>query len=467
MLEKKQLVKNLMTAFYAQGISLLMSVMMSLVIPKLLNVKEYSYWQLFIFYTGYVGFFHFGFNDGLYLTLGGQDYNKLDYEKIGTEFKLFFAMEILISVIICFGAMIFIRDSNRKSILILTAIYLVLNNVTLFFGYIFQAVNETKIFSYSVIIDRLVVIISVTVLLFLKINNYFPFIITYTISKAFAFIYVVLKGKKILLTRFSKIKLAIKDMWISTTAGIKLTIANIASLLILGIGRIVIDNIWGIEVFGKISLSLSLTNFFLLFIQQISMVLFPALRRVKKTQLEALYVQLRMVLGLLLPAIFVIYIPMAYLLSKWLPHYAESLRYMVLLLPICTFDGKMQMLYNTYLKVRRDERKLLQINIMSLLVSASLIFVSGYLIHSFFAVIISMLVAIAFRSIISELYLSREMNLKINTDMFYEIAIIIVFITSSWLLKGFLAFITITFAYGIYLFLNRKSIKKCLRMITN
>ena len=56
-----------------------------------------------------------------------------------------------------------------------------------------------------------------------------------------------------------------------------------------------------------------------------------------------------------------------YIKSKfmWLPQYAESLRYMVILLPICIFDGKMSLLCNTYLKVLRKERQLFYFNLIS------------------------------------------------------------------------------------------------------
>ena len=39
----KSLIKNMIFAFTAQGISLLMSTIMSLVVPKLLGVEEFSY----------------------------------------------------------------------------------------------------------------------------------------------------------------------------------------------------------------------------------------------------------------------------------------------------------------------------------------------------------------------------------------------------------------------------------------
>ena len=63
MKKKDGFLKNIIMAFSAQGLSLIISIMMSLVMPYFLGVVDYSYWQLYIFYIGYVGFFHFGLND--------------------------------------------------------------------------------------------------------------------------------------------------------------------------------------------------------------------------------------------------------------------------------------------------------------------------------------------------------------------------------------------------------------------
>ena len=163
-------------------------------------------------------------------------------------------------------------------------------------------------------------------------------------------------ARKIVFARLVHIHTALTEMWLNVSVGINLTIANIMSMLILGIGRGIVDDIWGIESFGKISFSLSLTNFFLLFIQQVSMVLFPALRRTGEAQQKKIYNKLRVYLGLFLPAVFITYFPLKLFVGWWLPQYSESLKYLALLLPLCTFDGKMQMLCNTYLKVLRQEK---------------------------------------------------------------------------------------------------------------
>ena len=75
--------KNIKYAVSANFVVLGISVLLNMFVPKILGVTEYSYWQLYVFYTSYVGFFHLGWLDGIYLKIGGQDYDELNKNKLG------------------------------------------------------------------------------------------------------------------------------------------------------------------------------------------------------------------------------------------------------------------------------------------------------------------------------------------------------------------------------------------------
>ena len=70
--------RNLYYTVGANFITLAISVLLNLFVPKLLGVREYSYWQLYVFYSSYVGFLHLGWIDGIYLKIGGEEYENLD-----------------------------------------------------------------------------------------------------------------------------------------------------------------------------------------------------------------------------------------------------------------------------------------------------------------------------------------------------------------------------------------------------
>lgn len=451
MKEKSAFLKNILYAFLAQGIALALSVFMSLIVPKVLNVEQYSYWQLFIFYIGYVGFFHFGLADGVYLRLGGCNYDELDYRELGGELRILFYIQVVLSVSIGIGVVFSDLLFERKYVIVLTIFYMIISNLSIFFGYVFQAVNQTRLYSLSVIWDRIIVIICFGILVYFRVADFYVYVLIYSLSKLSSLIYCIVKGWRIVFAAKASFQTSWKRVKEDILAGINIMIANIAGSLILGVGRMVVDQRWGIESFGKFSFSLSLTNFFLLFITQISMVLFPALRRVSDEKMKEAYVKLRFLVSVLLPCAFLIYVPMKMFLLNWLPAYEESLQYMVLLLPICTYDGKMQLLCNTYLKVLRKEKQLLRKNIMALTVSVALCLMSGYVFNDVTAVAASMVIAIAVRSVMSELYLSKLMGERLFLQIAGEFALVIVFIAAHFCLSDWAAFSVMLFAYLLFL----------------
>ncbi|WP_236797408.1 hypothetical protein [Bacillus cereus] len=241
--------------------------------------------------------------------------------------------------------------------------------------------------------------------------------------------------------------------------------SNVASLLVLGSGRFIVDKVWGITVFGAISFAILMTNFFLTFIGQISMVLFPALRQTDEIGLRKFYYISRDVLGIILAGFLLAYMPLNYILSLWLPQYKESLYYLALLLPLCTYEGKMNLLCTTYFKVLRKERLLLNINLVSLVISIIMSLIGAYVFKNIYIVVIAMVLAVAIRSIISEIYLARFMEANIIKDIFVESILVVVYITCTWYISPVFGFVLYLGAYLLYLLFSRAKLINILKII--
>ena len=74
----KKLIFNMRSAVFAQALAFSVSAVMSLLVPKMLGVEEYAYWQLFLLYGAYVPLFHLGLNDGVYLINGGKTFTEMN-----------------------------------------------------------------------------------------------------------------------------------------------------------------------------------------------------------------------------------------------------------------------------------------------------------------------------------------------------------------------------------------------------
>lgn len=457
--KKNKFISNIAYAFLAQFISLLLSILMSLIVPKVLGVKEFSYWQLFMFYITYAHFFHFGVNDGTYLRIGGKSYENLDFNQIGTEIKVASLFQSLILGIIVIVSAYIVDDPNRFFCILISGVYIVMYNFVCYVGFVFQAVNQTKIYSISVIINKIAFILFIISLIFINYNNFELFVVFYVVSWFLSLIYLCVVGKKIVFCKRVSMLSTIKEMWNDITVGIKMMLASVSSSLVLGFGRIIIDNVWGLTAFGKFSFSISLTSFVLLFIMQISMVLFPKLRSSTKDKQRDIYFFMRNGLSILLPAVLLSYIPIKIILGYWMPQYKESLLYLALLLPLCTFDGKMQLLCNTYFKVFRKENILLAVNFFVMIISVILNLIGSFFFKNIYLIIIFMVISVAIRSIISEVYLAKLMECNVISNIINECILVVIFMIVSWNLSPEIAFFTYFIAYMIFLYINKKMLK--------
>ena len=455
---RKNFAKNVTYALIAQCFSLVVSVLMSLIVPKMLGVEQFAYWQLFVFYVGYVGLFHFGLSDGVYLKYGGIHIENLDKNSIGSQMKLMIALHILTSVAIII-ATFSINDPNRRLVWIFTSFQLVLCNIYWYLGYVFQAANETRVYSITTIIIKISFILFLLMLFVINPKRFLPFLIIYLISQMLGTGYILWKGRKFLFSCHQPLKTTIFQAFDNCRIGISLTFSNIASSLILGIGRIFVDAGKGLEAFGMVSLALSLTNFFLQFISQISMVMFPALRQVNKESQIEWYIKLRSLLSYLLCAIMIFYVPVESILKLWLPQYEQSFKYLAILLPICIFDGKMQLLYNTYLKVLHKERILLAINLVVLGFSSFLCAISVFVLKSVVAVVIFQVAVIAIRSIIANMYLAHHLDVPFEKNILWECFLTCTFIIGNQFLPGLYSWIVYSAVLLIYLLISKSTIK--------
>lgn len=465
--KKREFLKNIVYAFGAQGITLVLSVFMSLVVPKFLGIREFGYWQLFIFYSTYIGLLHFGLNEGIYLKYGGKKYEQLNFRLIGSQFWYSIFIQLFIVVVIALLTLFFISDPERSFVIQFTCLHVLIYNSSVLFGYLFQAVGDIKLYSRAIFIEKITFIIFMLALLLLGSTSFRPLIILFLLAKIISISYYINKGKEFIFIKLYSFRTIFNEFKNNIISGSHLLLSNIANTLIFGIGRFFVDKRFGIEVFGKISFSLSLAGFFLLFVTQIGIVLFPTLRQASTENQKKIYELSRGTLGILLSSIYIFYFPLSYVVNIWLPEYSESLKFLILLLPLCVFDGKTLILCGTFLKVLRKEKFLLKINIISVIISFILCYLSVFIYKNLYFLTLSLVISVGIRSFIAEKYLSKIMGIKIIKEFIYEISLSAIFVLLTWNFMPLTAwFLTLT-AFLIYLLLNLSKIKFLYQSIKN
>lgn len=461
----KKLVTNALVAFSAQGISLVVSFVMSLLVPKVLGVASYGYWQLFIFYAGYSGFFHFGLNDGVYLVEGGKSRNEINKVIINSQFRVAVWLQVLIGAIVCLLSVVTSPEEERVFVIYAFSFYTVISNLQLYLGYVFQAMNETKLFSFSTMLDRLIFLVPLLACVVLHVSDFRTYIVLYCFSRLCSLAYCCWQGRDFFKAGVLSCKKSVRLAASSIRIGFGLMLANVANILILGIARALVDYAWGIEAFGCVSFSLSMVNFFTSFVSQASMVLFPALRQGSEDERRSFYQAIRDAMEVFFPGIYMFYFPMVELLSAWLPQYAESMGYFALLLPVCVFNTKMDICCTTYFKVLRKEKLLLAVNVATVVGSAIFSLIGVYCLDSIEAVLIGAVTCIVLRSFFSERYLNNCLHALPTHNPLQEVALTFAFIVLTLRAPVLIAIFGYLLLYAGFLIFNWDVISNSFRRL--
>src|SRR5690554_1344245 len=113
----KKFGKDLFLVILSNGVKLLSSLLTVFIIPLIFNQQDYGFYKLFLLYVSYVGIFHFGFNDGIYLYYAGKDYEQLDKTRFRTYTKFLTIVQSIIALIVI--SLSFFLSGDRQIILML------------------------------------------------------------------------------------------------------------------------------------------------------------------------------------------------------------------------------------------------------------------------------------------------------------------------------------------------------------
>ncbi|WP_214824794.1 hypothetical protein [Exiguobacterium sp. s28] len=455
-----KMLSNISYTVLSNIITLLVSALGVLVVPKLLSIEGYGYWQLYLFYVAYVGFTHLGLNDGIYLKYGGKDYEELNKRIFSTKFYFLVILQIFFVSLIYVITNFYVSNDERRFIWYSISSAMLFTNLTYMLLFILQATNRIKDYAKAIILGKLLFLIFLLILIFFVNNKSFQHIILIDLfSKGLMFFYTIYLCRDIVTSKVTLTVKVIKEVLDNIKIGALLMYSNIASLLIIGIVRFGIEKNWDVATFAKVSLTLSLSSFLMIFINTLSIVIFPLLRRITERELKSIYFVIRDFLMIILLIFLLITYPLMNIFSIWLPKYSDAIKYMAFLLPICIYEGKMSLLVNTYLKTLRKEKVMFKINLISLIFSVCLTTITTLVIKDLTLAVLSITVIFAFRSILSEVVLSSILNVSIAKDIILETFLVIVFVSITWYLNTIPALSIYLMCFSLYLVIKKTSIK--------
>lgn len=305
----KKFAKNFSYTFITHILATVISIVLILIVPRFISINDYGYWQLYIFYISYISYMSLGLTDGAYLRYGGYEYRDLNKKVFVSQYWFLVVLEILISSSIALFYVLVSTSTSKTIVVLFTCLVGILVVPRSLLTFMLQATNRIKEASIMLMIERVIYFILVIIFLISGIKQFEYLIVADIIGKIFSVFYSFYVCKELVFGKFESVKMSAREIVINISVGCKLLFANLASMLIIGIVRFFIEANWSIETFGKVALTLSISNMLMLFINAIAAVLFPTLKRIQQERLPAIYKMVRTLITLPLVGILIFYYP--------------------------------------------------------------------------------------------------------------------------------------------------------------
>ncbi len=453
----KKFASNVIISISVQIISLLVSFVLNFVVPKFIDEFQYSYWQTYVLYVGYVGVLHFGLLDGLVLRYSQYDYDELDKERLRSQFKLLLAFTGFLTLLTTVISLLACKDTTQI-IVILVACGIVTKNLVTYSSYCFQITNRISRYAILILVQRVSYGLIVGILLLCGINDFYWYCIADLSGDVIGFVLSCAMNRGMYLGRSIKLKDSFKELGDNVGAGIILMLANWSSMLMVGGAKMIVQWRWDEIVFGHVSFAFSVSNVFITFILAASVVLFPSLKRLDREKLPDVYVATRNVLSPLLFFAMIFFFPGCWILERWLPQYSDSLLYLGILLPLVIYSSKVSLLTNNYLKAYRKEKIMLLINMVSVAIGAIAFLLCAFVFNNLTALLISIVAVIMFNSMFSEIVVLHIIKKRIVIQFIWEALMTVGFILVVALLSRWWACLAYGVLFLAYAAVNYKTV---------
>jgi len=459
-------IKDLVYTLGANLISLLSGLVATFFIPKLLSIEEYAYLRAFTFYLGYVGIFHFGFNDGLYINYGKYDYDTLPKEKFRTYFKFLMFFQVLIAALVFLIALAISEDNKRIVIYLFLAINIIVVNLITYFEYISQFVRRFKVYSYNIVISKTLYILGVLGFLFINNNNGSYFMILQTVVNFIVLTIYIKKYKEIIHGKSYRIKSLMKDITHNISLGFFIMLGNFAAIIIIGIDRIFIDKFFTVKDFAMYSFANSLLSMFYLLLNAITSVVYPYLTRSEGKDKKAVYETMKTTIFVLVGFCLSGYFIFDIIVRAFIPKYSEALKITAIIFPTILLSAEINIVTQNFYKTMKLQKEYIKNSLVAVGISIVTIVIAFLVFRTTSAIAMSSLISFYLWGIYGDRYFKKVIGIETKKHHIGEFLTISLFLYLSFRVQWYIGFILYLILFSlIVLVLFGKNIEEIKNVI--
>ena len=347
---KQNYEKGVLIVLCANLINMFISLITNFILPRYLNIENYAIIKTFQLYVSYIGLFHMGYSDGVYLKYGGKFINEIDKEKIQLSISTMVYFQSLIAFIVMIWSIF-----NHNRLVMIFSIDIIGFNLIGLFKNIYQALGEFKRYAN---ITQLIAIINLGInvfLIFIKhFNNAYFFIAGYTLVDMFVFIYLVYDFDKISGLKKIQLKFSFLELITNVKDGILLLLGNLTSIILMSMDRW-FTKIYMLAIdFAQYSFAVSVENLLNVAITPVSITLYNYLcNNQEKNKIRKIQASVLVFTSIIVFAVF----PIKFIVERYLNNYIDSLKVIVILFSTQFFSVLIQSIYVNLYKAQKKQKR--------------------------------------------------------------------------------------------------------------
>lgn len=444
--------KNISMVFSSNIILLISGMLTSFLIPLISSVEDYGYWQIFSYYSGFLGMFMLGFNDGMNLRYAGNKLEELD----SNLFKFFFRIVLILSLFWSLLTFIFINSMSfseeRLFIFTVLSFSIIIFNIHGFTAHLNQMTLRFKQYSISNMLERVLLVTSFPLIYLLTERKFYVFILVDLICKIIAMIYGLWTVRSLFLKKESKKDSDYNRNFLKSEvlenfkSGFPLMAGTILSSLVTTTPRIVVENFYSITEYGVFSLGYSTLNIAIQVIVASSAVFYPTLRKMDNDKHGTIYQSMKFIVLLVGLFSLLLYYIIYILIQLIFKDYVGVLEYLYLLFPIIIFQSFNSLVVSNFARLLRAEKQFFLNNLIFFIINLLTTSLLAIQVKSIPFMLLWSLLIMCLWVVVADKRLSSKLNIE-NKDMKVYISYIILFLLLNEFFPIFLSFII----YGLFL----------------
>lgn len=344
----KKLQKGIVAVLIANIINVFFSLATNFLLPKYLSIESYAGIKEFQLYVSYVGLFHFGFVDGIYLKYGGKNLSKTVNAEFSSDLSTMRFFQLLVTISVLMVSLIL-----NDRILLFFSLSILPQNMANYFKFLYQAIGEFNLYGKAMNLTTISTFVLNMVLLFvIRTDNMIWYIFGYV------FLYFVIWA--ILEKEFNKRHELEKGKNFSFSvlvdnirAGFLLTLGNLSSIFLTSMDRWFVKILMNTTAFAQYSFAVSVENFLNLAITPVTTTLYNYFCRESDKEAQKRVFNYVVIFATLIP---VAAFPVQFILDVFLVKYIDASKVVFLLFSSQMFYTIIKGIYVNLYKVQRKQK---------------------------------------------------------------------------------------------------------------